>query len=242
MTRQMIVLIVAFAGLLSLAIGLAIWSLSGKGEWDYLLLNLSAEIIGVVLIYAMLRLFVERTQARDESKRRLIAELGSPINDVAKAAAQDLRRDGWLSDGSLEGCQLGLSDLTGANLSAANLREANLNGAKLRGANLITANLNGADLNMANLRGADLSLAKLRRVKLRGAKLREADLSGVDLSGAKLNGASLSDVSLYNANLNEADLSEATFNENTVLPDGTKWTPNTDMKQFTEPKIEVDTL
>jgi hypothetical protein len=59
---------------------------------------------------------------------------------------------------------------------------------------------------MSNLQGADLTLTNLQ-----GADLRRTNLQG-------------------------ADLEVAQFDENTILPDMTKWTPDTDMKRFTDPK------
>lgn len=37
------------------------------------------------------------------------------------------------------------------------------------------------------------------------------------------------------ANLQGANLLAAWFDEDTVLPDGTKWVPDTDMERFTDP-------
>jgi hypothetical protein len=39
-------------------------------------------------------------------------------------------------------------------------------------------------------------------------------------------------VQLIGANLHGVELADAIFDENTVLPDGTLWTPNTDMGRF----------
>jgi len=50
--------------------------------------------------------------------------MGSGVRDVAVPAADELRRRGWLTDGSLRGANLSRADLRGANL-----REANLSGA-----------------------------------------------------------------------------------------------------------------
>jgi hypothetical protein len=43
-------------------------------------------------------------------------------------------------------------------------------------------------------------------------------------------------IGLSGANLQGADLTGAKFDENTTLPDGTKWTPDTDMTRFTDPE------
>lgn len=85
-----------------------------------------------------------------------------------------------------------------------------------------------------------------------GADLWGVCLSGVALIGSNFSGAQLlfadmffSDVTLSNfegANLLEADLlgvtgiESAAFSTTTTLPDGTTWTPETDMTRFTDPE------
>jgi uncharacterized protein YjbI with pentapeptide repeats len=76
---------------------------------------------------------------------------------------------------------------------------------------------------------AELARVSLSRAKLSGASLTEADLSWAYLRGANLEGADFLD-----ANLFRAILDRAIFNEDTRLPDGTKWTPDTDMARFTD--------
>ena len=88
-----------------------------------------------------------------------------------------------------------------------------------RAENPVIPNLQEADLRGANLQEAILWLANLQEANLRVANLQEANLWGTNLWGANLQGA---------------DLGGATFDENTMLPDGTKWTPGTDMARFTD--------
>jgi uncharacterized protein YjbI with pentapeptide repeats len=47
--------------------------------------------------------------------------------------------------------------------------------------------------------------------------------------------ANLGEVNLGGANLQGAILKRANLDEFTILPDGTKWTPDTDMARFTDP-------
>ena len=103
--------------------------------------------------------------------------------------------------------------LTGANLYGAYLRGANLDRA-----NLTDANLTGAHLTDANLRGADLTRANLTRAYLRGANLDRANLTDAHLYGADLRDANLDRANLHGA----------------FLPDGTRWTPETDMQKWTQ--------
>jgi hypothetical protein len=48
--------------------------------------------------------------------------------------------------------------------------------------------------------------------------------------------ANLQGANLSYANLQGAVLEDAELNETTILPDGTQWTPDTDLKRFTDPK------
>ena len=191
-------------------------------DWKGLALNFGTEMAGAVVTYLLLELVIgrmERREAereaekkeREEKKANLIAQMGSRVNDVAIAAAEELARRGWLTDGSLQGAQL-----AGANLPKADL---------------IAANLQEADLVRANLQGAHLFMANLQRANLSDADLRETVLGRADLQGAGLDGTDLQRATLIGANLQGA-----TLNENTILPDGTKWTQDTDMARFTDPK------
>ena len=194
-----------------------------KWDWGGLLLNFGTEMAGAVATYWLLHLFIggrERREAeeteREAKKADLISDLGSRAKDVAIAAAEELRRHGWLSDGSLQRAYLCRANLEGADLERANLSWANLSWADLCVANLLRASLRGANLCVANL--------------------FRASLYGADLRGANLSGADLREAILCEANLFGADLSEVRFSQKTILPDGTKWMPDTDMARFTDPK------
>jgi hypothetical protein len=75
--------------------------------------------------------------------------------------------------------------------------------------------LQGVVLDFANLQGAMLKMADLQKTWINHANLR-----GANLEGAYLQGAYLTNVS---------------FDENTILPDGSKWSPDTDMGRYTNP-------
>jgi len=262
--RVGVLLILILVGLVS-SLGALLW---GNQEWDGLALNLGSEMAGAVVTYALLELFIGRKERREAEgkelaakKADLIAQMGSQVQDVAIAAAEELRRHGWLTNGSLQGTLLyraNLQDanlLFGANLQGAHLYQANLQGAnlrvaKLQGAILAKANLQGANLRGAKLQGAILAEAKLQGADLFGANLEGAILEGADLQrailfGANLEGAILEGADLQRANLAWADLEGASlrgaklqgadFDENTTLPDGTIWRPETDMARFTDP-------
>jgi hypothetical protein len=78
--------------------------------------------------------------------------------------------------------------------------------------------------------------ATLRRVYLSGANLQGANLWHANLQGAYLAYADLQGAYLIGANLQGALLNRAGFDEETYLPDGSQWTPDTDMNRFTNPE------
>ena len=198
--RVGILLILIMAGLVS-SLGTA-WR---TGDWEGLFLNLGTEMLGAVATYVLLELFIggrERREAEEKElkaqKADLIAQMGSSAKDVAIAAAEELRRHGWLYDGSLQ--------------------RASLHGANLQGAKLSGANLEGADLSTANLEAAFLIGANLGKANLFGANLGKANLFGANLQGALMTAVNLDEAHLW---------------KDTTLPDGTKWTQDTDMARFT---------
>ncbi len=146
-----------------------------------------------------------------------------------------------LSQAILWSANLSEADLEGGNLSQAilwfaNLSEADLEGTNMNGADLPDANLNKADLWGANLNKANLECANLTETNLEDANLNKANLWGANLTEADLDGANLSAANLRHANLQDAIIDEITrFDETTRLPDGTYWTPGTDMSRFTDP-------
>jgi uncharacterized protein YjbI with pentapeptide repeats len=167
------------------------------------------------------------------------------ISGVAIWNAWDLQR-ATVGIGGLQmrAARLAQADLSGQDLKWANLAQADLRQANLSGADLLGADLGGADLSEANLdaavlRGADLSGAKLRqavltRADLHWAVMRNADLSQADLREADLRGADLENSILEGANLEGADLDNV-HTAGTILPDGSVWTPRTNLRRFTDP-------
>jgi uncharacterized protein YjbI with pentapeptide repeats len=95
-----------------------------------------------------------------------------------------------------------------------------LQNADLQGANLISTDFSDESGEVTNLIEAKLQKALLINANLKGAMLWEAHLEGADLRSAVLQGANLGKVS---------------FDEETILPDGTHWTPETDTLRFTDP-------
>ena len=124
----------------------------------------------------------------EREKEKLIFDMGSADNSLAKKAVRGLRthkkwlaKKSWLEDGTLRGADFQDADLSNCDLHKADLRDAVLARAELEEANLCDADLRGADFSVANLKGADL-----RRANLIGADFTEAELEKADLSGAQV--------------------------------------------------------
>jgi hypothetical protein len=174
---------------------MSLWGGLWTRDWGGVVVNLGTELVGAVATYILLELFIggrERREAeeaeREAKKTDLIAQMGSQVQDVAIAAAEELRRQGWLYDGSLRGAHLVGAYLVGAGLDGAKLGEADL-----RGADLTNADLRGADLSEA-----DLSEAYLVRANLSGADLTNAKVATNQLAQAKsITGATMPDGTLH---------------------------------------------
>lgn len=178
-------------------------------------LGFALEAFGAVLVIWLVDRTISSLQGdidKHREKDELIFRLSNPNdNTLALESLRLLRDRGYVTDGSLSGKKLHWAQLQKANLQEADLRETNLGG----------ANLHGASLWHANLQGAIFGSAQLQNANLGGAKLQ-----GADLHSAKLAGATLDENTI--------------FDENTILPDGSKWTSGIDMAKFTaKPKIVV---
>jgi len=144
----------------------------------------------------------------------VLARLGSQLNSEAVAAAEELREQGALVDGSLRGVRLIGANLQGADLSGADLRGARLEWADLRNVDLTGANLKEARLEVASLQrtdftGARLAGAMLLKAQAQGAQLSDADLRQAALGEANFQGADLTRANLAGARLGLADLQGA---------------------------------
>lgn len=157
-----------------IAIGSALAGAWLAQAWDMLLLNLGVEFGGAAITYLLLERILTRNEDRKLLSCRLAPRIRSRVNSVALEAIDELRREGWLFDGSLRGAYL-----SGANLAGANLQDADLQNVLL-----IAATLDGARLHGASLRGSHLWRAKLRGAEFLGANLLDANLEEADLSGA----------------------------------------------------------
>lgn len=174
---------------------------------DGYLTNLFTEAASVAVTLIILNRMAERREERRflrQLKQDLIYRMGSQVNSEAIRAVEELRRHGWLLDGSLHGARFSGADLRGANLVYANLTRA-----VLVGANLSHANLWGANLPYAQLWDANLSNANLGNANLSNAVLYDADCSNVDLTRSSLSNAIVGSANLSCACLRYANLSNA---------------------------------
>jgi uncharacterized protein YjbI with pentapeptide repeats len=102
----------------------------------------------------------------------LLNRLRTNSNRAALKAVDELRAQGWLTDGSLQGVAMCKAPLQGANLSNANLCCAGLHQAHLEWADLSGAALRATKLSLCNLSGANLKDAKLENADFFKANLR----------------------------------------------------------------------
>ena len=191
--------------------------------WDDFWQGISTELFGAVITtisFGVILLVFQQYQNVGNDKADLILQMGSPNNAFAVEAVRVAGQKGWLFDGTLKDAQL-----IGANLEGVDLISANM-----QGANLFEINLQDADLAEIHLEGADLRFAELQESFMLFAILEGADLKGTNLQGADLGQTNLLGASLQSALFQDTNLSGAT------LPDGTIWTPETDMERFTDPR------
>ncbi len=198
--------------LIAVALVSSLIALLSGSQWQDALLNFGTEMAGAVVTYALFELIIERREREkvgekqlESRKAELIAQMGSSVRDVAIPATEELRRCGWLQDGSLKRANLGDGNLQGVPLWGASLQEAIL----------VYANLEGAILTGTKLQGANLGGANLQEANLGGANLQGTTLVGANLQGANLRGANL-----QGAILTYANLQEAKYNNVTIWPEG----------------------
>lgn len=140
-----------------------------------------------------------------QEKERLIRQMHSKDNGLALQAVGELGAHGWLGDGSLVG------------------------------ARLVTANLRGMRMWDADLKETDLHGANLAQTRLERVNFSRANLWSVDLGGARLYHCNLEGADLMYANLTESTFKQVEMDQDTRLPDGSYWSPETDLERFTDP-------
>ncbi len=157
-----------------------------------------------------------------ESELMSHAALLSQLQTAATPAQRQPLLDALLRDDALRGATLTHCDLSGAALPRADLCRADFQHSDLSGADLTAATLHHTGLRWANLSGANLQEADCS-----GAFLWEANCSGTMLRGACFAGASL-----IGTHFDTADWQTGHI----TLPDGTRWTAETDLRRFSDPR------
>lgn len=240
--RQRILLV-----LILLAIVFSLIGLIGSRDWASFALNLGTEFGGAVITFLLINQVLGRSEQREAEAQKQIEEvaklqqaaqqekqdwlnkLKSQANNVAFAAADEIRRRGWMIDGSLEGLELRGANLEGANfadakmcgvklfravmnnvnLRGADLSNGDLSGAWLHGARIESTNLAGANLWQARLHQTDMRNSNFERANMNETRMPKANLRGANLHMTNLNNAKLQGANLRNTNLTQADLSDA---------------------------------
>jgi len=115
--------------------------------------NIGAELASIAITIIIVDKIIRRKEKQEneeETRKRLLRQVHSTVNDIAKAAVDELR---------------GLGKLTGADAWVANarlggkadLRNARLYDANFQGTRLVGADFSDADLRNVNFKGADLT-------------------------------------------------------------------------------------
>lgn len=199
-------------------------------------MNLFTEFVGIGFTYLIVDWLVRRrdeNQQRAKLKDELLDDFGSDDNPTAKRAANRLRKEQWLFDGSMEGQSFRGANLEGAKLWKANLERADLGDSNLNNADLYDCNLAGCYLDGSKLRNADMRRTNLTHARIFDADLENANLGSTALYNADLRGSNLKGAKLWNTDLFALEIDEKTqFDTNTMLPDGEYWSSNEDLQKF----------
>ncbi|MBX3083090.1 MAG: pentapeptide repeat-containing protein [Anaerolineae bacterium] len=217
--------------------------------------NLYAEGLGafatIFIVERMLQHDEIRKRRQAHKRRHLVANMCSDDPIETSHALRKLRQLGWLTEGALHNVSLAHANLREADLHEADLYHTNLRRALLDDAILINADLRRsllaharmhgtqctlADLRHANLIRVDAQRTNLRSANLVGATLRHAQLQHADMTDSDLQGANLIGANLQGADLARADLRGTQFDVSTILPDGSRWTSDSDLDRFTDPR------
>lgn len=191
--------------------------------------NLVPEAIGIIFTVLILDRLAEN-RSRENLKQQLLNELKSPAAGQATAALAWLKRENWLEADTLIGADLHRVNWDSAYVGDLNLERANLNGANLRNISTQFMETDGT----RSEHPINLSNASLRYAHLEEATLVEADLSYAVLEHAHLDNAVLIKANLIGSDLSHAVLTDIKWAD-AILPDGTQWTPETNISRFTNP-------
>lgn len=179
---------------------------SSREWWAEYWQGISTEMVGAIITTLLFTFIVgaaEQSAAEAQQLAQTIQRMSSSVNTVAIAALEDVRFQGALGDGSLNGAVLIGANLQNAQMSNAVMQNVNLTGANLQRVRFLDADLSGSNLSLANLNGTSFF-----RANLVGVNLTDANLEGANLLGT-------------------------VFDPTTILPDGTNWNESVEMRRYT---------
>lgn len=198
--------------------------------------NIVASAFGTAItIFVLDRLY--RIRNKEERKRWLLLQLRHPNPDIALQAFMEINHSKMLRDGSLEGEELRDVNLPYVIMQLTRLRGVDFYGANLEGASFVGADLKGVNFMDANLKQAKLNGTDLRNVSFLNAKLQGATLWAAKLKGARFKRERPLTGYMWKDGVQEEVpmWDESYFDQNTILPDGRKWSPEIDMSYYTDP-------
>ena len=205
---------IAVLGVISLAVAAYIQRGTPKEYVQGVLTNVGTELLGLAITVLIVDVLYMRLQ-EDQMKRQLIRDMGTTDNTVALRAVQELKANGWLTDGTLAGVDLTKANLQGVRLVRANLQGARLCDANLRESILIAVNMQGADMRGVDLEEAVIAGCDFKDADLWAANFKESELRKVDFRASHLVGADFTDAKIMGCHFQDAR-----FGFSTHWPDG----------------------
>lgn len=205
---NVILLAVLLVGIISGLV--SAWDYNGL-DWRSILGNLSSELIGAVLLYFILEKIIHKTEQINQLKDKLLIQMESSDNSTARDAINQLKKEKWLQDGSLNGRFFNGANLQEAFLTNADLKNVGFYRCDLTNAHIYLSQLiNLSDLRMTTMPDGNLYDGRFKLIgDLDWARIKY-DVDGSDVSFAKYYGVSLSE---YQAGQRWADENLTTIKE-----------------------------
>jgi uncharacterized protein YjbI with pentapeptide repeats len=158
----------------------------------------------------------------DESKTRLVRDLGSRDNADALKAAREIFDNGWHKNGALRNIFLEHANLDYVELPQADFNKSMISNSSFRYAIFNNATFDGAVLYNIDFTCADFFSSDLREVDFIGERWYRQGLfreQGV----TNLTGARFIRVDLSNCQISMEQLASLESLEGATMPDGRKW-------------------
>lgn len=143
-----ILMLVVFLALGTSVVSFLLGTEDTKGWVSGVLQNFSTEMLGAFITFLLFDIVI---RGREELKRRLIKQFRSPHPEITSKALSELKKHGWLYDGSLRGTYLSFANWSGLDLEGIDLEGARLRKVKLINTTLRKANLEGTNVSVDRL-------------------------------------------------------------------------------------------